>query len=103
MNEEPHRLYWRALYPECAKSDATVHWYSRWKTREMAIGLYGERQQARHRWIATGPRRGREESHVTEVVTFHASPVRLLSARVCLTCLWISRDLDEEHPGPPDR
>ena len=63
------------------------------------MGLFGERQQARHEWIATGPRRGREESHATAVVTHHASPVRSLTVKVCLSCLWISRNLDEEHPG----
>jgi hypothetical protein len=32
-------------------------------------------------------------------VTYHASSVRSLTVKVCLTCLWISRNLDEEHPG----
>lgn len=50
-------------------------------------------------WIATGPRRGREEAHATAVVTYHASPARSLTVKACLTCLWISRNLDEEHPG----
>jgi hypothetical protein len=64
----------------------------------MCMGLFAERQQARHRWIADGPRRGREESHATAVVIFHASPVRSLTAKACLGCVWISRNLDEEHP-----
>jgi hypothetical protein len=70
----------------------------RWKTAEMCIGLFDARQQARHKWIASGPRRGREEAHATAVVTYHASPVRSLTVKVCLSCLWISRNLDEVHP-----
>ena len=62
--------------------------------------LFDERQQARHEWIANGPRRGREETHVTAVITYHASPVRSLTVKVCLSCLWVSRNLDEEHPSP---
>lgn len=98
MNEEPYRHYWHVLYPEYSEAGSTVHWYGRWKTTEMCMGLFGERQQARHAWIATGPRRGREGSHVTAVVTHHAPPVRSLTAKVCLSCLWISRNLEEEHP-----
>ena len=99
MNEPPHRHYWRVLYPEHAGAGSTAHWYGKWKTAEMCMGLFGERQQARHEWIASGPRRGREEAHATAVVTYHASPVRSLTVKVCLSCLWISRNLDEEHPG----
>jgi hypothetical protein len=73
------------------------HWYGKWKTREMCMGLFGERQRARHEWIANGPRRGREEAHATAVVTYHASPVRSRTVKVCLVCLWISPDLDAEH------
>lgn len=95
---EPHRHYWQVLYPGFAEPGSTAHWYGKWKTATMCMGLFGERQQARHDWIATGPRRGREESHVTAVVTHHASPVRSLTAKVCLSCLWVSENLDEEHP-----
>lgn len=98
MYEQPYRHYWRVLYPQFTNPGSTAHWLGKWKTAEMCMGLFGERQQARHEWIATGPRRGREESHVTEVVTHRASPVRSLTAKVCLGCLWVSRDLDEEHP-----
>ncbi|MCV7441248.1 hypothetical protein H7K33_03325 [Mycobacterium paraense] len=97
MHEEPYRHYWRALYPEYASTGSTAHWYGKWKTSMMCMGLFGERQQARHEWIATGPRRGREDSHVTVVVTHHASSVRSLTVKACLTCPWVSRDLDEEH------
>jgi hypothetical protein len=99
MSEPQYRRYWRVLYPEHAEPNSTAHWYSKWKTSEMCMGLFSERQQARHRWIGNGPRRGREEAHPTAVVTYHASPVRSLTVKVCLTCLWISRDLEEEHPG----
>ena len=99
MHEQPHRQYWAALYPQYADPNSTAHWYGQWKTAEMCMGLFGERQQARHQWIATGPRRGREEAHATAVVTYHASPARSLTVKACLTCLWISRNLDEEHPG----
>lgn len=87
------RDYQRAIYP------ANMHWYATWKTAEMCMGLFDERQQARHEWIASGPRRGREEAHATAVVT-HVSPVRSRTVKVCLTCLWVSADLDAEH-GPP--
>jgi hypothetical protein len=99
MYEQPYRQYWRALYPEFSDPKATAYWYGRWKTAEMCMGLFDERQQARHEWIATGPRRGRGESHATAVVTYRASPTRSLTTKVCLTCLWVSRNLDEEHPG----
>jgi hypothetical protein len=98
MDEQPYREYWRALYPEYADPESTAYWHGKWKTAEMCMGLFGERQQARHQWIASGPRRGREESHVTAAVTHHASPVRWLTVKVCLSCLWISSNLDEEHP-----
>ncbi|WP_156685603.1 hypothetical protein [Mycobacterium sp. Marseille-P9652] len=98
MEEEPYRHYWRVLYPRFADPGSTAHWYGKWKTTEMCMGLFAERQQARHEWIATGPRRGRDESHVTTVVTHHASPVRSLTVRICLTCLWVSRDLNAKHP-----
>jgi hypothetical protein len=55
MNEPPHRHYWRVLYPEHAGAGSTAHWYGKWKTAEMCMGLFGERQQARHEWIANGP------------------------------------------------
>jgi hypothetical protein len=98
MHEEPYRHYWRVLYPEYAGPESTAHWYGKWKTSEMCVGLFDERQQARHEWIATGPRRGCDESHVTAVVTHHASPARSLTVKVCLSCLWVSRNLDAEHP-----
>jgi hypothetical protein len=64
----------------------------------MCMGLFDARQRARHEWIATGPRRGREEeAHTTAVVTYHASPARSQTVKVCLSCLWISADLDAEH------
>ena len=97
MSGPQYRHYWVVLYPEYADPKSTAHWYGKWKTSEMCMGLFGERQQARHEWIATGPRRGREESHVTAVVTHHASPVRSLTVKVCLSCLWVSENLDEEH------
>jgi hypothetical protein len=97
MNEPQYRHYWRVLYPEYAEPQSTAYWYGKWKTVEMCIGLFDERQQARHKWIASGPRRGREESHATAVVTYHASPVRSLTVKVCLSCHWVSRNLDEEH------
>jgi hypothetical protein len=95
--DEPYRYYWRVLYPEYAARESQVHWYAKWKTSEMAMGLFGERQRARHEWIVTGPRRGREESHVTAVVIHHASPVRSQTVKVCFSCLWISTDVDAGH------
>jgi hypothetical protein len=96
-DDKPYRHYWRVLYPGYADPGSQVHWYAKWKTSEMAMGLFGERQRARHEWIAGGPRRGRQEAHATAVVTYHASPVRSRTVKVCLVCLWISVDLDAEH------
>jgi len=98
MYEEPYRHYWRVLYPEFAKPGSTMHSYGKWKSFEMCIKLFGERQQARHEWIASGPRRGRQDAHATAIVTYHASSVRSKTVKVCLSCPWISRDLNEEHP-----
>jgi hypothetical protein len=97
QGDEPYRNYWRILYPEYGDPESQVHWYAKWKTSEMAMGLFGARQQARHEWIASGPRRGREEAHATAVVTFHASPVRSRTVKVCLVCLWVSADLGAQH------
>ena len=97
QGDEPYRYYWRALYPKYADPQSQAHWYAKWKTSEMCMGLFGERQRARHEWIASGPRRGRQEAHATAVVTYHASPVRSQTVKVCLVCLWISADLDAEH------
>src|ERR1700742_935251 len=88
--DEPYRYYWRVLYPQYTEREPQVHWYAKWKTSEMAMGLFGARQQARHEWIASGPRRGRNEAHATAVVTHHASPVRSRTVKVYLSCLWIS-------------
>jgi len=73
MHEQPYRHYRRVLYPEYAKPASKAHWYGKWKSTEMCMGLFNERQQARHEWISTGPRRGREEAHQTAVFTYHAS------------------------------
>lgn len=96
-DEEPYRHYWRVLYPEYADPESQTHWYAKWKTSEVCMGLFGARQHARHEWIASGPRRGRLEAHATAVVTYHASAVRSRTVKVCLSCLWISADLDAEH------
>jgi hypothetical protein len=58
MSEPEYRHYWRVLYPKFADPKSTAHWYGRWKTAGMCMGLFDERQQARHKWIAVGPRRG---------------------------------------------
>ena len=51
MYEQPYRHYWRALYPEFAVpiDGALVRQV---EDAEMCIGLFGERQRARHEWIA---------------------------------------------------
>jgi len=97
QGDEPYRYYWRVLYPEYGDPASKAHWYAKWKTSEMCMGLFGARQRARHEWIASGPRRGRQEAHETAVVTYHASPVRSRTVKVCLVCLWISADLDAAH------
>lgn len=97
QDDPPYRHYWRVLYPECADPKSKAFWLARLKTSEMCMGLFGERQRARHEWIASGPRRGREEAHATAVVTHHASPVRSQTVKVCLSCLWISAHLDAQH------
>jgi hypothetical protein len=97
--EEPWRSYWSVLFPEFAAPGSTMHWYGKWKTAQTCMGIFGERQQARHEWISSGPRRGRTESHTTAIVTYHASPLSSQTLRVCVSCLWISRNLNEEHPS----
>ncbi len=32
------------------------------------MGLFGERQQDRHEWIADGPRRGSQEAHAMSAI-----------------------------------
>ena len=54
MNEPQYRDYWRMLYPEYAEPKSTAHWYGKWKTAEMCIGLFDERQQARHMSASRG-------------------------------------------------
>jgi hypothetical protein len=95
--DEPYRYYWRVLYAEYGHPESQAHFYPKWKTSEMCMGLFEARQRARHKRIASGSRRGHEEAHVTAVVTHHASPVRSQTVKVCLSCLWISTDLDAEH------
>ena len=95
--EQEYRHYWRVLYPKEADPDSGAFWLARYKTLGMCSGLFAQRQQARHKWIATWPPLGRKEAHVTAVVTYHASPVRSRTVKVCLSCLWISGDLDAEH------
>ena len=77
MYHEPfYRHYWRGLYPQYGDPKSTAHWYAKWKTAEMCMGLFGERQRLRHEWIASGPRRGHVVAHQTAIITHHASPVR---------------------------
>ena len=97
LDDEPYRHYWRVLYPFFADPTSPAHWLGRLKTSEMCMGLFGERQRARHEWIASEPRCGRRESHATAMVTHHASPVRSQTVKVCLSCQWISTDIDAEH------
>ncbi len=97
QGDKPYRHYWRALYPEYADPESRAHWYAKWKTSEMCMGLFGARQRARYEWIASGPRSGREESHATAVVIHRPSPVRSQTVKLCLVCLFISADLGAEH------
>ncbi len=39
MSEPQYRQYWRVLYPEYAEPKSTAHWYGKWKTAEMCMGL----------------------------------------------------------------
>ena len=89
--EPPWRAYWHVLFPDVE----TAHWYAQWKTSEMCIGLFRERQVARQKWFRN--RQGRDFVHPTAVVTYHASPVRSMTVKVCLQCLWVSADLDALH------
>ena len=54
MYEQPYRHYWRVLYPEYAEPKSTAHWYGKWKTAEMCMGLFDERQRARHMSTSRG-------------------------------------------------
>ena len=95
IGDEPYRHYWRVLYPRFA-DPSTAHWLGKWKTLEMCMGLFAARQRARHALIRKGE--WLKDAHSTAVVTFHASPVRAQTAKVCLSCLWITGDVDAEHP-----
>jgi hypothetical protein len=97
QDDPPHRHYWRVLYPRYADPDTGAFWLAKLKTAEMCMGLFGERQRARHEWIASGPRRGRQEAHATAVASYQASPVRSRTVKVCLSCLWVSAHLDAQH------
>ncbi len=92
--ERPWRAYWHVLFP----GYETGHWYARWKTSEMCIGLFHERQAARQEWFRN--RQGQDFVHPTAVVTYDASPVRSMTAKVCLQCLWVSTDPNAEHDAP---
>ena len=85
MYEQPYGQYLRVHYPEYAEAGSKARRYGGWKAGEMCMGRYDERQQARHEWIASGPRRGREEAHATAVLTYNPSPVRSLTVKVCLS------------------
>lgn len=95
--EQAWQSYHRDLYPEFPQGRR--HWCGTWKTSEMCMGLFGERQAARQEWFRN--RRGQDFSHPTAVVTYHASPVRSSTVKVCLQCLWVSRDLNVEHDQFP--
>ena len=60
MYEQPYWQYRRVLYPEYADPKSTAHWYGKWKTAEMCMGLFDQRQQARHDWIEFGAVAGTE-------------------------------------------
>ncbi len=62
------------------------------------MGLFNKRQSARQEWFRN--RQGRAFVHPTTVVTYHATPARSLTAKVCLQCLWVSRDLEANHESP---
>lgn len=91
--EQAWQTYHRVLYPEYAQGQR--HWYGKWKTSEMCMGLFGERQAARMEWFRN--RQGRDFAHPTAIVTYHASPVRSMTVKVCLQCLWVSLNLGAKH------
>jgi hypothetical protein len=47
--DEPYRYYWRTLYPQHGNPESQAHWLPKSKTSEMATGLFGARQRARHK------------------------------------------------------
>jgi hypothetical protein len=96
--EQPYQHYWHELYPEYADPESTAHWYGRWKTAGMCMGLFDERQQARHEWIANGPRRGCEEALAPAVVTYYASPGEVVN-RESVPCLPLG--FEEPRQGAP--
>lgn len=95
ISEEPAKRYWRLLYPEQADENSTSHWYGRWRTYEQSIGLWDKRERLRQWYEDSG--QTLSDPHVTTVTTFHATPLRSLTAKVCLGCMWASRDLNAEH------
>src|SRR5689334_9388566 len=97
-----YRAYWRTLYLNAPDSPGEgAHWYWRWKTTEMCMGLWERREELRARW-ETNPSRF-DHPHQTTVVTFNATPLRCITAQVCYDCLWTSRDLRAHHPSVPAR
>jgi len=61
------------------------------------MNLFAERQRLRDEWFANHSWR-KGDPRVTAIATAHASLVRSITAKVCLHCLWVSRDLHAEHP-----
>ena len=90
--EQAWQTYHRVLYPEYARGQR--HWYGKWKTSEMCMGLFGT---AGCPSGVVPESAGTRLCHPTAVVTYHASPVRSMTVKVCLQCLWVSGDLSAEH------
>jgi hypothetical protein len=93
---QAHRQYWRVLYPQYGTPGSQAHWMGKWKTQEECMGLFRARERLRADWYAEHP--GRRAPHVTIIATYVASPVRSLTAKVCLGCLWVSPDPVADHP-----
>jgi len=89
--------YWHVLHPSQAAADSTRHWYGKWKTREECTGLWEKRESLRA-WYESTNFGWPKDAHANALATYRSSPVRSLTAKVCLGCLWVSRDLDAQHP-----
>jgi hypothetical protein len=90
---EPEQSYWRQLYPSYAAGDSVAFWLGKQKTLENCIALWEERERVR----LAGEVPLTSAEHTTAVITARASPVRSVTARVCMNCTWVSRELDAAH------
>ena len=86
-----------ALYPGFAERNSTAHWYGKWKTARDVHGPFWRK--------AAGPTRVDRDRptpwtrRIPPDCGRHAPRITgsSLTVKVCLSCLWVTENLDEEH------